>query len=173
MQDWYPVTIVIRRLVSDVLETPMKKIVAPLLLASALFAVPASAEIVHQTSVSHGDQTVSVSYQPRTTLERKQTGIGPRANASCLWTTRVSVERSVVDSSGKPIAALTRVVGEEASQSGVHLGHCAHIAPERTAAVAGGKDALRAFVAETADRDASGLRTELASLDHLRVADAL
>lgn len=150
----------------------MKILIAPLALASALLAAPAAAEVVHRTSVVHEGRTVSVSYEPRFRTSHKQTGIGPRASAGCLWTTSVSVERSVTDASGRPIAALTRVVGEEKAGSGMHVGHCRHIEPRRMAGFAGDAEKLRSYVAAAADRDVAGLRTELASLDRLHVANA-
>lgn len=150
----------------------MKNFVASLFLGAAFFAAPASAEVVHQTSVVHAGRTLSVTYEPRFETRHKQTGIGPRASAGCLWTSRVSVERIVADASGQPIAALTRVVGEEKVARGMHVGHCRHIEPRRMAAFGGDRDKLQGFVAAAADRDAQGLRTELASLDALHATNA-
>lgn len=149
----------------------MKNLVAPLALGCFAFAAPALAETV-RTSIVHEGRAVSVSYEPRFQTSHKQTGIGPRSSPGCLWTTRVAVERTVADASGRPIVALTRTVGEDKAGSGMHVGHCRHIEPRRMAGFAGDKEKLRSFVAEAADRDAQGLRTELASLDHLRVAAA-
>lgn len=154
----------------------MKNNVALLALAAAsalaaFVAVPAAAETV-RTSVAHEGRTILVSYEPRSQTSHKQTGLGPRSSPGCLWTTRVAVERSVTDDAGRPIAALTRTVGEEKTRKGMHVGHCRDSSPRRTDAFAGNQAKLRAFVAAAADRDAQGLRTELASLDHLRVANA-
>lgn len=148
----------------------MKNLAALLALTAASIAAPAAAETVHQTSVAHSGGAVSVSYTPRFETSHKQTGIGPRASAGCLWTTRVAIERSVADAAGRPIAALTRVVGE-GKASGNHVGHCRDIEPERMNGFSD-KAELQGLVAAAAERDAHGLRTELASLEGLRVADA-
>lgn len=145
---------------------------ASVALASALAAVPAGAEAVHRTSIVHEGRTVAVSYEPRSDTRFKQTGIGPRANAGCLWSTRVSVERSVVDASGRPIAALSRTVGEEKAHSGMAVGYCRDMTPERTDAFGGDRETLRGFVTAAADHDAQGLRTELTSLGLLHLANA-
>lgn len=150
----------------------MKTIVASLFLGAALLAAPASAEVVHQTSIDHAGRTMSVTYEPRFRSNHKQTGIGPRTSAGCLWTSRVSVERIVADGSGQPIAALTRVVGEEKVAKGMHVGHCRNIEPRRMAAFGGDRDQLHGFVASAADRDRQALRTELASLDALHATNA-
>lgn len=150
----------------------MKNFVVPLFLSAALFGAPAKAEVVHQTSVRHAGRALSVTYQPRFETSRKQTGIGPRASAGCLWTSRVSVERVVADASGRPIAALTRIIGGEKVAKGMHVGHCRHIEPRRMAAFGGDRDTLHAFVTAAADRDTPGLRAELASLDALHVTNA-
>ena len=150
----------------------MKNIVTSLFLAAALFAAPASAEVIHQTSVEHAGRTMSVTYEPRFRTSHKQTGIGPRASAGCLWTSRVSVERIVADAAGQPIAALTRIVGEEKVAKGMHVGHCRHIEPRRMATFGGDREKLEGFVAAAADRDRQGLRTELASLDALHATNA-
>lgn len=146
----------------------MKIAIASLVLGTALIAAPAAAEVVHQTSVVHDGKTMSVSYEPRLKTSTRQAGLGPRASAQCLWSTRVAVERSVVDASGRRIAALTRVIGEDKAGSGMHVGHCRHIDAKRMTAFGGDTDKLRGFVAAAAEQDAQGLRTELASLDGLR-----
>src|SRR5205085_1500295 len=84
---------------------PMK--IASLLAVSCAFlAVPAAAGVVHQTSLSHDGGTLSVRYEPVTKTELRQSGLGPRAQAACLWTAEVSVERKLLDASGRPIEAL-------------------------------------------------------------------
>lgn len=145
----------------------MKTLAALLALTAASITAPAAADTVHTTSVVHHGGAVSVSYTPRFETSHRQTGIGPRASAGCLWTTRVAIERQVTDASGRPIAALTRVVGEDKA-SGNHVGHCRDIAPSRMKAFDDG--ALRGLVSAAAERDAHGLRTELASLEGLRRA---
>lgn len=148
----------------------MKHFIAPFLLASTLFAAPASAEVVHQSSLNHEGRELSVSYEPRIVNSHKQTGIGPRSSPSCLWTTSIAIERIVNDTAGQPIAALTRVVAEEQGGSGNHVGHCSNIDPKRMSAFGGDREKLRSLVAAHAERDAQSLRTELASLDTLHVA---
>ena len=150
----------------------MKKVIAPLVLGAALFATPVLAKAAHHTSVMHAGRTMSVTYEPRFKTSHKQTGIGPRASAGCLWTSRVSVERIVTDASGQPIAALTRMIGEEKVAKGMHVGHCRHIEPRRMAAFGGDGEKLQGFVATVADRDRQSLRTELASLDALHATNA-
>ncbi len=150
----------------------MKNAIASLVLGAALFSAPVRAEEVHQTSLVHAGRAMSVTYHPRFKTSHKQTGVGPRASAGCLWTSRVSVERIVADASGQPIAALTRMIGEEKVAKGMHVGHCRHIEPRRMAAFGGDRDKLRGFVAATADSDKQSLRIELASLDALHPTNA-
>lgn len=148
----------------------MKNLAVLLALATASITTPVAAETVHQISVAHHNGAVSVSYAPRFATSHRQTGIGPRATPSCLWITSVAIERTVVDASGRPIAALNRVVGEDKA-SGNHPGHCRDIEPRRMTGFSD-KNELQGLVAAAAERDADGLRTELASLEGLRTAGA-
>lgn len=148
----------------------MQILAASLILASALVAAPAAADVVHRTSIVHQGSTMAVSYEPRFETSHKQTGIGPRASAGCLWTTRTAALRSVADASGRSVAALTRLVGEEKVSSGMQAGYCRDMAPERTAAFGGDAEKLRHHLSAAAEQDAHGLYRELASLEGLRAA---
>lgn len=151
----------------------MKRIALFVAAGAALFAVPASAQIAHQTSMVHDGRTVTVNYEPKAKTSLKQTGLGPRTSASCLWRTTAWVERKVADASGNPIAALTRNIGESTVSEGIEVGFCNTISTSRTAAFGGDETKLKAFVLAAAGGDAQSLRAELASLDSLhRLADA-
>lgn len=137
----------------------------------ALLASPASARVLHETSVAHGSGSVAVSYRAVTKTSHKQTGLGPKSTASCLWSSEVVVERRVVDASGRAIDALTRTVGGSKADSGMALGYCKTI-PERRMSAFSNDDKLRAFVVAAAESDAHKLRAEIASLDQVRAPAA-
>jgi hypothetical protein len=130
--------------------------------AACMFvAVPASAEVVHQTSLEHAGATLSVSYEPRTTTRLKQGGIGQKLAATCLWTAETSVERKLLDASGRPLAALSRTLGETKTTEGLRLGYCADLQP---AAFQGNADEMRTFLARASEQDRPVLQAELASV---------
>jgi len=143
------------------------KTVSLFILSSALFAVPATASVVHRTSLAHEGGTVSVSYEPRTKTNLRQTGLGPKSQAACLWTSQVSVERKLVDASGRPVEALTRTVGEPKFAEGLQPGYCAHVTPSQVSVFRGNSEKMQALLVRAAEADRHNLHTELASLGSL------
>lgn len=131
---------------------------------STLAAAPAAADVVHRTTVDHDGARVSLSYEPRITTTLRQTGLGPKAAAACIWRTEVAVERKLADAAGRPVAALTREVGPAKTSEGLAAGQCTHVTPRQTASFGGDENKLRAFVAEAAEHDRQGLHAELASI---------
>lgn len=137
-------------------------------ISGGLSAVPAAAAgIVHQTSLAHEGKTISVSYEARTKTSFRQSGLGPRASAICLWKTEISVERRLTDAGGQPVAALTRVVGEPRIVEGGQPGYCANLDAQRGEAFGAHPERMRSLLNKTADSDAPRLQGELASLGTL------
>lgn len=143
------------------------KLVPLLALATAVVAGPALADVVHETSFEHQGQTVSASYEPRTKTRLKQAGLGSRGGARCVWSTQVSVERKIVGADGRPVAALSRPVGEPRSANGVIDGYCSMARDHQVSPFGSSREKLRAFVAEAAEGDTYRLRAEMASLGSL------
>lgn len=141
----------------------------PILVAAAAvtFAVPVQADVVHQTSVVHEGREIAVTYEPQVETKVRQVGIGPRSALNCTWKSEVSVRRTALDASMRPIAALTRVVDGAAPRSGSQLGLCATVSSRQTAAFGGDEAKLRSFLADVAASDLATLRTEFASLNAL------
>ena len=131
---------------------------ALLFVGLALVSVSASAQPAHQTSFVHNGQTVAVSYEPKFETRLRQTGLGPRAMPSCLWTSRTFVQRTVHAADGQPIAALTRVLSRERTRSGLRTGSCTGLTDETKAGLAGSDKAVRSHVLAVATDDAQGLR---------------
>lgn len=146
----------------------MKVISLAAFAAAVVAAVPASADVIHQTSLDLDGETVSVSYEPRARTILKQRGIGPRTMQTCAWKSIVSVERRIAGADGRSIEALTKEVGEAKVSSGVAAGYCNHVRDRQTAPFGGNRSRLEAFLAEVAERDARSLRIDLASLGSLR-----
>lgn len=132
--------------------------------ASMVIAAPAGAEVAHQTVLAHEGATLSVSYEPRTTTRLRQGGLGPRLPATCLWTSEVSVERKLADSTGRPIEALTRAVGTPKAAEGLRRGYCTDVQPHQVGVFQGKPEKMRAFLAQASEADRPALRAELASL---------
>ncbi len=132
-------------------------------LSGALLASPAAAGLAHETSVVHDGTTLSVTYEPKTTMTLRQSGVGPRGAAACLWRAEVSVERRSADASGRAIEALTRTVGEPMVARGSQPGHCAYFARNQAAILDGNSDRIRALLAAAAARDEAKLQAEMAS----------
>jgi hypothetical protein len=143
------------------------KAVSLIVLFSASLSVPAAASVVHQTSLLHDGGTISVSYEPRTKTNLRQTGLGPRSQAACIWTAEISVERKLIDGSGRPIEAMTRIVGEPKVTQGLQPGYCAHIEPRDVAMFRGDTGKMQAFLTRAAENDRPHLHAELASLGSL------
>jgi hypothetical protein len=135
-------------------------------------AVPAAADVVHQTTFEHKGQSHSASYEPRATTTFKQANLGARGAVRCVWKTEVSVARTIVDANGRAIAALSRPLDVTRTAEGVIDGYCGNARAHQVAPFGGDRDKLRAFLAEAAERDAGSLRTELASLGALGRAAA-
>ncbi|MEO5587080.1 MAG: hypothetical protein ABIQ81_05250 [Novosphingobium sp.] len=140
---------------------------APLFAVLALVSLPASAQVTHQASAVHNGRTIAVTYAPEVRTNLRQTGAGPRVNATCLWRSSIAVQRTALDADGQRIAALTRVVDEKHAGSGLRTGYCTSLSDADKAALAGSETALRSHVAAIADNDADTLRIELASLSSL------
>lgn len=134
--------------------------------ASILVAGPVAAEAPHQTSLTHEGATFSIHYEPRAKTSLRQSGFGPRLPATCLWKAEVSVERTLLDATGRPVAALSRTVGEAKQDHGVQPGYCADIQADQLGVI---RDAgkMREFVAAAAERDSRTVQAELASLGKL------
>jgi len=135
----------------------------------AFLAAPASATVAHQTSLVHEGQSLTVSYEPKSKTNTKQTGLGSRTPQRCLWRTTAWVERKVTDASGKEIAALTRDIGESRIGDGNEVGFCNTLSASRSVAFGGDKAKLKAFVLAAAGDDAQSLRAELASAGNLNL----
>lgn len=137
-----------------------------------LFAVPAAAEVAHQTSVVHNGRTVALSYEPEVKTQYRQSGIGPRATPICLWTSKIAVQRNVIGADGQPIAALSRKLETRKGRSGSQVGHCAILTSRNQVRSGASAETLRATVAEVASNDAATLRAELASLATLGTGES-
>lgn len=147
----------------------MKNALLPLVLAAGLAASPAiaSTDAAHRTSIVHNGQTVAISYEPQVETKLRQIGLGPRSSPACMWTSKVSVQRTAIAPDGRPIAALSRLIPGEKARSGQRAGHCNNLSEREKARLAGSVEAMRARVIAAAERDGHGLRTELASLEAL------
>jgi hypothetical protein len=166
MQDCYP-DIRRCRSIADRYWEILMKILPFIAIAAAFVAAPVLADTVHRTSLEHQGQTVSVSYEPRAKTSLRQSGLGPRSVARCLWKTELSVERKIAQADGRPIVALTRTLGATHTASGVIDGYCNHARPHEIAAFRGDRQKLQAFVSEAAAHDTRTLHAELASLGSL------
>lgn len=143
------------------------KIQSLVVLSSAFLAAPAIAGVSHDASLAHEGTTISVKYEPRIKTGLRQSGLGPRNSATCLWTTEISVERKLADASGRPIEALTRTVGEPKVIEGMQPGYCAHVKRNGAAVFGGNSSQMQAFLAQAAVNDKDSLNTELASVGSL------
>ena len=132
------------------------------LVALVLAAVPASAE-ARTATIEHNGQTLAVAYKPAIETSLRQVNIGPRSNMVCRWTSKVTVLRTAADASGRPIAALERVVSASETRSGERLGPCGVSESVKTG-FAGGEQAIESRLASAASEDHHRLRNELASL---------
>lgn len=138
----------------------------------SLFAVPASAEVAHQTSVVHNGRTVALSYEPEIKTQYRQSGIGPRSTPICLWSSKIAVQRNVTGVDGQPIAALSRKLETRKGRSGSQVGHCSILTSRNQVRSGASAATLRATVAEVASNDAAVLRAELASLATLGTGES-
>jgi hypothetical protein len=152
------------------MKFPLKSIIPAVVFGLAV--APANAETAHRTSVVHEGRTIAVHYEPQIETKFRQTGIGPRSTPQCLWSAKVSVQRTAVNAEGQPIAALTRVVGEGKPRGGARLGHCSSVSERPASEFVGSDAALRTVVADAAGADAAALHGELASLASFTTKDA-
>lgn len=146
-------------------------------LSAALLAIaaasPAAAEHVHRTSLDHQGRTLALSYEPRVETTFRQVDTGPRAFPRCIWSTRLSVQRTALGADNQPIAALSRRIAEEAKpRGGAELGHCTALSRKTNRTFGVSAAELRAAGAEAARDDAAALRTELAGLGTFHAAFA-
>jgi hypothetical protein len=139
------------------------KVLSLFVFSGALLAAPAGARVARETSLTYDGATLSVTYEPRTRMTLRQSGVGPRGPAACLWTAEVTVERKFADASGRPVEALTRTVGEPMVARGSQPGHCVHFERNRTAILDSNSDRMRALLAEAAASDDARLQSEIAS----------
>lgn len=139
------------------------KVLSLLVISGALLAAPAAARIAHETSLTYEGATLSVTYEPRTRMTLRQSGLGPRGTAACLWTAEVSVERKFADASGRPVEALTRTVGEPMVTRGSQPGHCTYFQRNQAAILDSNSKKIRAFLAEAAANDEARLQAEMTS----------
>lgn len=144
---------------------------AILIAALAAVSVPAAASVAHQTSTVHNGQQVSLNYEPVIETRLRQIGLGPRATASCMWTSKISVQRTVNGADGQPVAALQRIVGERKTRSGQRLGHCNTVSEKVKARFAGSEESLRTHVTTVAQTDVPQLNAELAGLGNLSAGE--
>lgn len=151
----------------------MKTALLPLGLAIGLaMPVVANAQVAHQVSVVHQGHAVAISYEPKIETKLRQIGLGPRSSPACMWSSRISVQRTAMGLDGRPIAALSRAIPGGKARSGQRAGHCNNLSERERARLAGTTEALRARVIAAAERDDHGLRTELASLEALGTRDS-
>ena len=132
--------------------------------ALGLLTTPASAEVIHRASVVHEGRAINLSYEPKVETRLRQTGVGPRTQAICLWKSRVSIHRTAATPEGEPIAALSRVVEEMPLRSGSRRGHCSNLPVGRPAEFQGSPEVLRKHLTQAASSDALALRRELRDL---------
>jgi hypothetical protein len=132
--------------------------------ALGLLAAPASAEVLHQTSIIHEGRTIKLSYEPKVETKLRQTGTGPRTQPICFWKNRVSIHRSATTLEGEPIAALARVVEEAPLRSGSRYGYCTNLSARRPAEFRSSPDTLRQHLTQAASSDAIALQRELRDL---------
>lgn len=130
------------------------------------------APVVHRTSVVHQGQALGITYEPQVETRLRQIGLGPRSSPACMWTSKVSVQRTAVGPDGRPIAALSRVIAGDKARSGQRAGHCNNLSERERARLAGKSEALQAQLIAAAERDSHGLRAELASLESLGKGDS-
>lgn len=130
-------------------------------------ATPVAADVIHKTAVEQVGHTLSVTYEPRVRVSTRQSGLGPRGFTTCLWESRVSIERRIAGADGNAIEALTRTVGEGHTATGSQPGYCSHMPARRTAPFGGDAEKLRAFLALAAENDTQRLNAELASVRSL------
>ena len=139
------------------------KVVSLFVLSGVILAAPAAAGVAHETSLAYEGTTLSVTYEPSTRMTLRQTGLGPRGAAACLWTAEVSAERKLADASGRPVEALTRIVGEPMVAKGLQPGHCAQLERDQAAILDSHSDKVRRLLAEAAASDEARLQSEMAS----------
>lgn len=140
------------------------KFAAAVLFLGMAAATPAAAETVHHTSVTHEGRTLSLSYEPKLETTFRQIDIGPRAFPRCMWTTRISVQRTAT-AGGQPIAALTREIADDAKpRRGSDMGHCSTISRKEGRTFGVSRAELQTLGADAARADTAALHTELASL---------
>lgn len=132
--------------------------------ALGLLATPASAEVIHQTSVVHEGRTINLSYEPKVHTKLRQTGLGPRTQPICFWKNRVSIHRTAATLEGEPIAALSRVVEETELGSGHRYGYCNNLSASRPAEFRSSPDTLKQHLSQAASSDAVALQRELRDL---------
>jgi hypothetical protein len=143
----------------------MKSIALTACILCLAVALPAQAETAHRSSVTHEGRTVALSYEPKLETTFRQVDIGPRAFPRCIWTTKVAVQRTAFGADNRPIAALTRLVGEEAKpRRGSDLGHCSALSRQDGRSFGVSTAELQAMGADAARDDAAALHTEIASL---------
>ncbi|MBO9519151.1 MAG: hypothetical protein J7493_13885 [Porphyrobacter sp.] len=139
------------------------KFLSLLAFSGVLLAAPAAARVAHETALTYEGATMSVTYEPKTTMTLRQSGVGPRGPSGCFWRAEVQVERKFADASGRTIDALTRTVGEPMVAEGLQQGHCAYLERNQAAVLDPNSSKVRAHLAEAAASDEPRLQSEMAS----------
>lgn len=129
-----------------------------------LVAAPASAEILHETSVVHKDQNISLRYEKRAETSFRQTGAGPRAMPMCFWKTALTVQRTALGADGQAIPALSGRIEEVQIRRGAIGGMCNAVKASQTRGFGENDPALRTVLSQAASSDALALRDSLAKL---------
>ena len=115
------------------------------LLAITLLGATAPVAVPTQTiAIEHRGTTIEASYGGSIDLEMRQTGFTPPnrpGTARCTWKSILKIDRSVTDTSVRPIAPLGRKMEDEILAQGWRPGGCMETAT-----------AIRKDAAKTADR---------------------
>lgn len=135
-----------------------------LLAGLGLIAAPASAEILHETSVVHNDQNISLRYEKKAETVFRQTGAGPRAMPMCFWKTKLTVQRTATGANGQTIPALSGMIQDAQTKSGAIAGMCNAVKASQTRGFGENDPALRTALSDAASSDALSLRDSLAKL---------
>lgn len=129
-----------------------------------LAAVPASAEVIHETNVTHNKQTIALRYEKKAETSFRQTGAGPRATPMCFWKTIFSVRRTAIGPNGEAIPALSGAIEARHTKRSAMTGHCKAIRVSHADSFDKSDAAVRAALTEAASSDALALRDSLAGL---------
>ena len=131
---------------------------------AGLAAAPASAEVIHETTVTHNEQNIALRYEKKAETTFRQTGVGPRATPMCFWKTTFSVQRIAVGANGQNIPALSGAMEDTTTKRGAMTGLCKAIQVSHAGSFKQTGDDIRSALSDAASSDALALRDSLASL---------